>query len=92
MGITQLNFAGLNKVEVAIARLKEFEPKDMPYYGAYSGGKDSDTVMSDTRIRVGHSVAGSGEVRYGEGIDIREELEPKPKSLGIKPAPYSSKG
>lgn len=40
MGLTQLNFAGLNKVEVAIARLKEFEPPE-GYYFADSFGKDS---------------------------------------------------
>jgi len=40
MGLTQLNFAGLNKVEVAIMRLREFEPLE-GYYFADSYGKDS---------------------------------------------------
>jgi len=40
MALTQLNFAGLNKVEVAIMRLKEFEPTE-GYQLAFSGGKDS---------------------------------------------------
>jgi len=40
MGITQLNFEGKNKVEVAIIRLREFEPSE-GYYLANSGGKDS---------------------------------------------------
>ena len=40
MGISQLNFEGKNKVEVAIMRLKEFEPSE-GYFGAFSGGKDS---------------------------------------------------
>ena len=43
MGLEQLNFAGLNKVEVAIMRLKEFEPLE-GYYFADSGGKDSSVV------------------------------------------------
>ena len=34
-------FGEINKVEVAINRLKEFEPKDEPYILAFSGGKDS---------------------------------------------------
>jgi len=42
MGLTQLNFAGLNKVEVAIARIKEFANE--PYYFADSFGKDSCVV------------------------------------------------
>lgn len=40
MGLEQLNFAGKNKVEVAIMRLQEFEPPK-GYYLAFSGGKDS---------------------------------------------------
>ena len=40
MGISQFNFEGKNKVEVAIMRLKEFEPSE-GYFGAFSGGKDS---------------------------------------------------
>lgn len=51
MGITQLNFAGLNKVEVAIARLKEFEPPE-GYYLSFSGGKDS-VVIYDLAVRAG---------------------------------------
>ena len=43
MGLKQLNFAGLNKVEVAIMRLKEFEPPE-GYYFADSYGKDSCVV------------------------------------------------
>jgi phosphoadenosine phosphosulfate reductase len=40
MALSQLNFAGLNMVEVAIARLKEFCPPE-GYYFADSYGKDS---------------------------------------------------
>lgn len=31
----------IDKVQMAIDRLKLFEPKEVPYYGAFSGGKDS---------------------------------------------------
>lgn len=44
MGITQLNFEGKNKVEVAIMRLQEFEPPE-GYYLADSGGKDSSACL-----------------------------------------------
>lgn len=46
MGLTQLNFAGLNKVEVAIERLRMFEPitKELGFYFADSYGKDSGVV------------------------------------------------
>ena len=43
MGLTQLNLEGKNKVEVAIMRLKGFEPPD-GYYFADSYGKDSCAV------------------------------------------------
>ncbi len=32
------------KVDRAIAYIKSFEPESEPYYLAYSGGKDSDTI------------------------------------------------
>ena len=32
------------KVDIAIERLKMFEPADEPYYLCYSGGKDSDAI------------------------------------------------
>jgi phosphoadenosine phosphosulfate reductase len=46
MGLSQLNFAGLNKVEVSVMRIQEASKLVAPIalYGAYSGGKDSDTV------------------------------------------------
>jgi phosphoadenosine phosphosulfate reductase len=42
-------FGKTNKVDVAINRIKEFDPikngiMDEPYYVAYSGGKDSDAI------------------------------------------------
>lgn len=40
MSIYQLNFDGLDKIEVAIKRLQTFEPPE-GYYLAFSGGKDS---------------------------------------------------
>lgn len=42
--IHQLNFAGKDKVQVAIERIQTFEPKE-GYYLAFSGGKDSSVVM-----------------------------------------------
>lgn len=48
MGLTQLNFAGLNKVEVAIMRFKEFEPPE-GYYVCDSGGKDSGAILDLSR-------------------------------------------
>lgn len=43
--IGQFNFAGKTKVEVAIERLKTFEPPE-GYYLAFSGGKDSITIKA----------------------------------------------
>ena len=34
----------LEKEKTAIQRLKAFEPESEPYYGCYSGGKDSDVI------------------------------------------------
>lgn len=45
MGLMQLNFDRLNRIEVAIERLKTFEPPE-GYYLANSGGKDS-VVLED---------------------------------------------
>lgn len=42
--INQINFEGKNKVDIAIERLKAFEPKE-GYYVAISGGKDSDVIV-----------------------------------------------
>ena len=44
MGLQQLNFEGKDKVETAIELLKAYSNPDIPYYGAFSGGKDSQTV------------------------------------------------
>jgi phosphoadenosine phosphosulfate reductase len=51
VGLQQLNFAGLNKIEVSIMRLREFEPKE-GYYLAFSGGKDSEVVY-DLAVKSG---------------------------------------
>ena len=45
MSIHQLNMYGMDMVEVAIERLKAFEPKE-GYYVAFSGGKDSCTIKA----------------------------------------------
>lgn len=55
MGVIQLSliehtmFGRIDKVKIAIERIKHFEPLSMglydkPYQAAYSGGKDSDTI------------------------------------------------
>ena len=51
MGLQQLNFAGLNKIEVSIMRLREFCPPE-GYYLAFSGGKDSEVVY-DLAVKSG---------------------------------------
>lgn len=43
MLLGQLNFEGKNKIEVAIDRLRYFEPPE-GYYLAFSGGKDSECI------------------------------------------------
>lgn len=43
--LEQLNIAGLNRVEVAIKRLRTFEPPE-GYYLAFSGGKDSVVIKA----------------------------------------------
>lgn len=45
MSIHQLNMYGMDMVEVAIERLKAFEPPE-GYYLAFSGGKDSCTIKA----------------------------------------------
>jgi len=51
MGLEQLTFDGLNKVEVAIGLLQAFEPYE-GYYLAFSGGKDS-VAIYDLALRAG---------------------------------------
>lgn len=51
MGLAQLNFEGEDKVEVAIERLREYEPEG-GYYLAFSGGKDS-VVIYDLAQKAG---------------------------------------
>ena len=45
MSVHQLNIYGMDMIEVAIERLKAFEPPE-GYYLAFSGGKDSVTVKA----------------------------------------------
>lgn len=51
MGLSQLNFAGLNKVEVALGLIQAFEPPE-GYYLAFSGGKDS-VAIYDLAVKAG---------------------------------------
>lgn len=43
--IEQTLFGAVDKVQTAIERLKAFEPKDRPYWLAFSGGKDSCVIL-----------------------------------------------
>lgn len=45
MLIEQTLFGTIDKVQIAIDRLKAFEPKDRPYWLAFSGGKDSCVIL-----------------------------------------------
>ncbi len=62
MSLTQLNFDGKNKVEVALMRLQEFEPPE-GYYFADSYGKDSSATrallqMASVSFETHHSWTG----------------------------------
>lgn len=43
--IEQTLFGTVDKVQIAIDRLRAFQPKDKPYWLAYSGGKDSCVIL-----------------------------------------------
>lgn len=43
--IEQTLFSTIDKVQTAIERLRAFEPKDRPYWLAFSGGKDSCVIL-----------------------------------------------
>ena len=43
--IEQTLFGVTDKVQTAIERLRAFQPKDMPYWLAFSGGKDSCVIL-----------------------------------------------
>lgn len=60
MSIHQLNFSGKDKVEVAIDRLKSFEPQE-GYYLAFSGGKDSVVIKA---------LADMAEVKYDAHYNV----------------------
>ena len=47
--------------KTAICRLKSFEPENEPYYGCYSGGKDSDVIrilfnLADVKHELVHNL------------------------------------
>lgn len=51
----------IDKVNIAIQRLRSFEPADEPYYLCYSGGKDSDTIrilceLADVKFEIHHNL------------------------------------
>jgi len=70
MALSQSNFAGLNKVEVSLMRLKEFEPPE-GYYLSFSGGKDS-VVIHDLAVKSGVRF----ETHYSQGgIDPPELVQ-----------------
>ena len=48
MGLAQVTFEGKNKIEVAIERIKLFQPPN-GYFLAFSGGKDSIVIEDLTR-------------------------------------------
>ena len=43
----------IDKVQTAIGRLKAFEPKDRPYWLAFSGGKDSCVILELAKMAGG---------------------------------------
>jgi phosphoadenosine phosphosulfate reductase len=49
---TQQTFPGWHDrlIETAIATLREYEPKDAPYWGCFSGGKDSVVIKELARV------------------------------------------
>ena len=44
--IDQLNMYGLTKLEVALERIKQIEPRGGSWYLAFSGGKDSCVIKA----------------------------------------------
>lgn len=45
MLVTHTLFGTVDKVQISIDRIKAFEPKDRPYWLAFSGGKDSVCIL-----------------------------------------------
>ncbi len=85
MGLTQVNFEGKTKIEVAIDRLQHYEPEE-GYYLADSFGKDSD-VVRDLVLRSGVKYDGHFNL---SGVDppelIRFGRENHPEVEIIRPA------
>lgn len=56
-------FGEVDKVKIAIERLRAFEPKTEPYWGAFSGGKDSQCIyhlaqMAGVNVEWHYSITG----------------------------------
>lgn len=64
--IHQLNMQGKDKVQVAIDRLKAFEPPE-GYYLAFSGGKDSVVIKAFQRMLDAHITK---ETEWTSGEDV----------------------
>ncbi len=47
--VTETLFGTVDKVQIAIDRIRQFEPPE-GYYGAFSGGKDSETIKKLTEL------------------------------------------
>lgn len=62
--IHQLNMCGKDKVQVAIDRLKAFEPPE-GYYLAFSGGKDSVVIKA---------LADMAEVKYDAHYNLLRQI------------------
>lgn len=92
--IEQTLFGTVDKVQIAIDRLRAFQPKDKPYWLAYSGGKDSCAIlelakMAGVNFEAHYSVTSVDPpelVRFvktnkGVSFDIPHDREGKPISM-----------
>lgn len=73
MGLEQLNFEGLNKVEQAIRVIREYEPEG-GYYLGFSGGKDS-VVIHDLAMKAGTNFDAHYNVSPIDAPEIRDFIK-----------------